>query len=106
MLHHKPLLASIDVHADLRLVVGSFHVSKKLTRCALDACLKSATNGAWLWCRELRGFGVHCRDNGQAAFVVQFRVGRGRHLAKCRRVVLGKHPTMPLNRPEKGQQNT
>jgi hypothetical protein len=68
-------------------------MGEKLTRRALDAWLKSASNGDWLWCRELRGFGAHRRENGQAAFLVQFRVGRGR-TAKRRRVVLGDYPTI------------
>ena len=65
----------------------------KLTRRALDAWIKSGQNEAWLWCGEQRGFGAHRRANGTAAFVVQFRVGRGR-LAKRRRVVLGEYPAM------------
>ena len=65
----------------------------KLTRRTLDAWIKSGDNEAWLWCGEQRGFGVHRRGNGTAAFVVQFRVGRGR-LAKRRRVVLGEYPAM------------
>ena len=59
----------------------------------MDAWLKSAQGDAWLWCGELRGFGAHRRNSGKAAFVVQFRVGRGR-LAKRRRVVLGEYPVM------------
>ena len=65
----------------------------KLTRRVLDAWLKATPADRWLWCGELRGFGVHSRDSGRAAFVVQFRVGRGR-AAKRRRVVLGEYPTM------------
>lgn len=57
----------------------------KLTRRSLDAWLKAADKAAWLWCGELRGFGAHRRGDSRAAFVVQFRVGRGR-LAKRRRV--------------------
>lgn len=68
-------------------------MGEKLTRRALDAWLKSEVNGPWLWCGELRGFGAHRHDRSRAAFVVQFRVGRGR-LAKRRRVVLGEYPTM------------
>jgi hypothetical protein len=65
----------------------------KLTRRTLDAWIKSGDNEAWLWCGEQRGFGAQRRSNGTAAFVVQFRVGRGR-LAKRRRVVLGEYPAM------------
>jgi len=61
----------------------------KLTRRMLDAWIKAGDNEGWLWCGEQRGFGAQRRGNGTAAFVVQFRVGRGR-LAKRRRVVLGK----------------
>ena len=65
----------------------------RLTRRALDAWLKSPTMSPWLWCGEIRGFGVHRRNGGRAAFVVQYRVGRGR-LAKRRRAVLGEYPTI------------
>ena len=65
----------------------------KLTRRTLDAWIKSGENEGWLWCGEQRGFGAQRRGNGTAAFVVQFRVGRGR-LAKRRRVVLGEYPAM------------
>src|SRR5262245_59276113 len=68
-------------------------MGEKLTRRALDAWLRSATDGEWLWWGELRGFGCHRRDGSKASFVVQFRVGRGR-LARRRRVVLGDYPTM------------
>src|SRR5215470_6853555 len=68
-------------------------MGSKLTRRSLDAWLKTPAGSAWLWCGELRGFGAHRRDIDKAAFVVQFRVGRGR-LAKRRRVVLGEYPTM------------
>lgn len=68
-------------------------MSDKLTRRTLDAWLKSGNGKPWLWCGELRGFGAHRRGDGQAAFVVQFRVGRGRS-AKRRRVVLGEYPTL------------
>src|SRR5713101_1103131 len=67
-------------------------MGEKLTRRAVEAWLKSDDGSAWLWCGELRGFGVCRRDNSKAAFVVQFRVGRGRS-AKRRRVVLGEYPT-------------
>jgi hypothetical protein len=73
----------------------------KLTRRALDTWLKNQTGSAWLWCRELRGFGAHRRDSGKAAFVVQFRVGRGRG-AKRRRVVLGLYPTMTPEQAREG----
>ncbi len=73
----------------------------KLTRRALDAWLKNPTGSAWLWCAELRGFGAHRRDDGRAAFVVQFRVGRGRS-AKRRRVVLGLYPTMTPEQAREG----
>src|SRR5262249_28667424 len=69
--------------------------SDKLTRRTLESWIKTAKHGEWLWCQELRGFGAHRREAGTAAFVVQFRVGRGR-MAKRRRVVLGEHPAMPL----------
>src|SRR5262245_52433437 len=72
----------------------------RLTRRALDAWLKSESNNEWLWCSGLRGFGAHRRDGGKAAFVVQFRVGRGR-MAKRRRVVLGEYPVMTV---EEGRQ--
>src|SRR5436190_5242704 len=75
-------------------------MGEKLTRRALDAWLKSASEGQGLWCGELRGLGAHRRDNGRAAFVVQLRVGRGR-LAPRRRVVLGDYPTMT---PEEARQ--
>lgn len=65
----------------------------RLTRRTLDAWLKSPSGNAWLWCGELRGFGAHRRDAGQAAFLAQFRVGRGR-TARRRRVVLGTYPVM------------
>ena len=65
----------------------------KLTRRAVDAWLKTSAEGQWLWCGELRGFGIHRRRGVKGAFVAQFRVGRGR-LAKRRRVVLGEYPTM------------
>ena len=68
-------------------------MGNKLTRRTLDAWIKSGDNEAWLWCGEQRGFGAQRRSNGTAAFVVQFRVGRGR-LAKRRRVVLGEYPAM------------
>jgi len=68
-------------------------MTNKLTRRALDAWLKAGDNDAWLWCGELRGFGAHRRGAERAAFIVQFRVGRGR-LAKRRRVVLGEYPAM------------
>ncbi len=67
-------------------------MGQKLTRRTLELWLKSPNGGAWLWCGELRGFGVHRRANGRAKFVVQFRVGHGRS-AKRRRVVLGDYPT-------------
>jgi hypothetical protein len=69
-----------------------FHMAEKLTRRLRDTWLKSDVD-AWLWCGEQRGFGAQRRQNGRAAFVVQFRVGRGR-LAKRRRVVLGEYPAM------------
>src|SRR5436190_12074919 len=75
-------------------------MGEKLTRRALDAWLKSASKGQWLWCGELRGFGAHRRGSGRAAFVVQLRVGRGR-LAQRRRVVLGEYPIMT---PEEARQ--
>lgn len=65
----------------------------RLTRRSLESWLKAADNGAWLWCGELKGFGIHRRDGDRASYVVQFRVGHGR-LAKRRRVVLGEHPTI------------
>ena len=68
-------------------------MGEKLTWRALDTWLKSAAGEAWLWCGQLRGFGAHRRDSGRAAFVVSFRVGRGR-LVKRRRVVLGEYPTV------------
>jgi len=69
-------------------------VGEKLTRRALDAWLKTV-DGEWLWCGEVRGFGARRRDGDRAAFVVQFRVGRGR-TAQRRRVVLGEYPTMTV----------
>jgi integrase len=66
---------------------------RKLTRRVMDAWLRSAEGGEWCWCGELKGFGARRRDRGRAAFVVQFRVGRGR-LAPRRRVVLGDYPTL------------
>ena len=75
-------------------------MGEKLTRRALDAWLKSASKGQWMWCCELRGFGAHRRGSGRAAFVVQLRVGRGR-LAQRRRVVLGEYPIMT---PEEARQ--
>ena len=70
----------------------------KLTRRSLDAWIKAGDKEAWLWCGEVRGFGAQRRQNGRAAFVVQFRVGRGR-LAKRHRVVLGEYPAIT---PEHG----
>lgn len=64
----------------------------RLSRRSLDAWIKAGDN-AWFWCSELRGFGAQRRPNGKAAYVVQYRVGRGR-LAKRRRVVLGDYPVM------------
>jgi integrase len=72
----------------------------RLTRRWLDAWLKAADKGAWLWCGELKGFGAHHRGNGRASFVVQLRVGRGRP-AKRRRVVLGEYPAIA---PEEARQ--
>ncbi len=69
-------------------------MSERLTRRAVDAWLKTGKN-EWLWCGEVRGFGAHRRDGSRAAFVVQFRVGRGR-TAQRRRVVLGEYPTMTV----------
>ena len=66
----------------------------KLTRRTVNAWLRSDVS-SWLWCGELRGFGAH-RRGGKAAFVVQFRVGRGR-LAKRRRVVLGEYPVVTVD---------
>jgi integrase len=66
---------------------------RKLTRRVLDAWLRSAEGGEWCWCGELKGFGALRREGGRVAFVVQFRVGRGR-LAPRRRVVLGDYPTL------------
>lgn len=68
-------------------------MAQRLTRRTLDAWIKAGDNEAWLWCGELQGFGAHRRGTGRAAFVVQFRVGRGR-LAKRRRVVLGEYPAL------------
>ncbi len=72
-----------------------FDMGEKLTRRALDAWLKTESDGAWLWCGELRGFAAHRRDDGRAVFVVQFRIGRGR-FARRRRIVLGDFPAISI----------
>lgn len=69
-------------------------MGEKLTRRRIESWLRNASGGDWLWCGELRGFGVQRRGGeGEAAFVSQFRVGTGR-LAKRRRAVIGTFPTM------------
>ena len=70
-------------------------MGERLTRRALDAWLKSESNDEWLWCGELRGFGAHRRDGSKAAFVVQYRVGRGR-MATRRRIVVGEYPVLTV----------
>lgn len=69
-------------------------MGEKLTRRRIESWLRNPAGGEWLWCGELRGFGVQRRDSdSEAAFVAQFRVGTGR-LAKRRRTVIGTFPTM------------
>lgn len=69
-------------------------MGEKLTRRRIEAWLRNPDGGEWLWCGELRGFGVQRRDSDtEAAFVAQFRVGTGR-LAKRRRTVIGQFPAM------------
>jgi integrase len=67
--------------------------TNRLTRRALDTWLKIPTGSEWLWCGELKGFGARRHGSTKAAFVVQFRVGRGR-AAPRRRAVLGEYPTI------------
>lgn len=72
-------------------------MAEKLTRRRIEAWPRRPGDGEWLLCGEVRGFGVQRRVNangkGEAALVCQFRVGKGR-LAKRRRVVIGRFPTL------------
>jgi hypothetical protein len=71
-------------------------MGEKLTRRRIESWLRNPTAGEWLWCGELRGFGIQRRGDeagDSAAYVAQFRVGRGR-LAKRRRTVIGQFPAL------------
>lgn len=58
----------------------------KLTKTAIDAMTIPATGQAFLWDRELRGFGVRSISSGLKSFVLQYRNAVGR----SRRIVLGR----------------
>ena len=56
--------------------------------------LKPGPIERWYWDQEQRGLGLRLNRNGEAWFVVQYRV---KHTARRRRVALGRYGTVTLD---------
>lgn len=66
---------------------------KKLTKRDVDAVeIPSKGKDAFLWCGEVKGFGLRVKPGGTKTFVAGFRNHRG----KYRRVKLGRYPSLTV----------
>lgn len=58
----------------------------KMTKRSVDALAQPADKQAFLWCGEMRGFGVRVLPCGLKFFMLQYRTSAGR----SRRIILGR----------------
>ncbi len=62
-------------------------MAKKLTKGAIDRLKPDSAKDLFLWCGEIRGFGVRVKPSGTKTFLIQYRNARGR----TRRYAIGQY---------------
>lgn len=67
-------------------------MGNKLTRRDIDAAKKKDGRDVFIWCGELRGFGIRVKPSGSKSFIVQYKTKHG----TSRRKTLGATATIPL----------
>lgn len=65
----------------------------KLTKKIVDELCPKTNSDAFIWCAELRGFGVRCKPSGTKTFIVQYRNARG----STRRYALGSSKRLTVD---------
>lgn len=69
----------------------------KLTKTAVDQLRSAAEQDAFLWCGELRGFGVRVKPSGVKTFLIQYRNAHGH----TRRYALGQYGWLTVEQARK-----
>ena len=72
-------------------------MANKLTKTTVDGLRPKADRDAFLWCGELRGFGVRVKPSGVKTFLIQYRTDHG----NTRRYSLGQHGRLTVEEARK-----
>jgi integrase len=72
-------------------------MANKLTKKMIDELRPKAERDAFLWCGELRGFGVRVKPSGVKTFLIQYRTEHGH----TRRYSLGQHGRLTVDEARK-----
>jgi integrase len=65
----------------------------KLTKRVIDLVRASPGRDQFLWCGEVRGFGIRIKPSGAATFVIQYKTAR----KQTRRMALGPYGTLTVD---------
>ena len=68
-------------------------MAMKLTKRVIDALDTDPDRDVFVWCAELRGFGLRIKPSGTRTFIVQYRTPRG----QTRRLALGNYGVLTVD---------